>query len=73
MYAYKDEEGNTVLHVTFSTTGVRAGCVLGSIGFDVCLHHFAYRFLLKEFEDFIIRSLTSFFKPRVQSDEGFFF
>ena len=68
-----EEEAGTVEHVV-STTGVRAGCVLGNIGFDVCVHHFVYQFLLKELDDFIIRSLTDdmpyFFKPEVQSDEG---
>ena len=76
VFAHNDEEGNRVLHITFSTDGTRAGCVLGSLGFDVCMHHSVYRQLLLEFPEMVIRALTddmpSFFRPEETTDEGWY-
>ena len=72
VYSYKDEAGNQTARVSFSTEGTRAGCVLGSAGFDIALHHFVYRHLVAEFPSFTIKALTddmpSFFTAQTDDD-----
>jgi hypothetical protein len=58
VYLFFDDEGNRTARVSFSTQGTRAGCVVGSAGFDIALHHFVYKHLVKEFPSFVIRALT---------------
>ena len=66
LYSYTDPDGNKTVRVTFSTEGTRAGCVVGSAGFDIALHHFVYKHLMAEYPAFVIRALTddlpAFFK-----------
>ena len=58
LYKYADADGNSVYRVSFSTEGTRAGCVLGSAGFDIALHHFVYKHLITEFPANVIRAIT---------------
>ena len=43
IYTHKDSEGNSVIRITFSTDGTRAGCVLGSAGFNIALFYYVYK------------------------------
>jgi hypothetical protein len=67
IYKFNDAEGNPIYRVSWSTQGTRAGCVLGSAGFDIALHHFVYKKLASELEDNVVKALTddmpSFFRP----------
>ena len=58
VYIFVGDNDNKVARVSFNTEGTRPGCVFGSLGFDVALHHFVYKHLCIEFPDIIMRALT---------------
>ena len=41
-YHYRNENGVACIMVIWGRNGTRMGCVLGSIGFDITVHHFVY-------------------------------
>jgi hypothetical protein len=68
VYVYKNDDGDQVARVSFNSQGTRAGCVFGSAGFDIALHHFVYKILDTEFPDITIRALTDDLPSFIHAD-----
>jgi hypothetical protein len=58
-YSY-EHEGSRFLRIILGREGVRMGCALGSLGFDLTMHHFVYRQLAAQYksDEVTLRALT---------------
>ena len=58
MYHYRDTNGTPCIGVIWGRNGTRMGCVFGSIGFDMAVHHNVYSELAIKHTDVDFKSLT---------------